>query len=138
MSDPWQEPFYAFERMARAEFEPRRPQRLGLNTCARLVDRVFMHFGRPYAPVRFSGGPGLQTGQIRFMPDELIIALPPCRRRPWAALHEAAHALTPEDDHGPVFASLCIKLWTAFAGWPYRRLVTLADNCHVALLEEEV
>lgn len=137
--DAYTERFYAFERAARARFEPRRPPMLGLNTCARIVEQAFAWCdARPALPVIYSSGPGLKTGRCSCDGRFITIALPTMRRRPWCALHEATHALDIGGEHGPAFAQLCIDLWVAVARWPREELLMLAASHQVSLLYEEV
>ena len=132
--DPYRDRFYDFEREARQIYEPTRPSRLGLNACARLVDAAFrLYRVTSYAPIRFSAGPGLTCGQCYAGPSEIIIRLPACRRRPWTALHEAAHAMLPFDGHGPRFASVVLDLWVTIGGWPQHGLHVLAAKHDVPL-----
>ena len=134
MQDVNTERFYAFERAARAMFEPSDPQDLELGACIDLIQRVFTATRHPQHPVAYSGSHWENVAERASCTltdldgPMFVIGLPPKRRRPWAALHEAAHALTWHDGHGPLFAMTCIELWVMFGRWNRDALTDLAQE----------
>jgi hypothetical protein len=124
--DPHRAAFYSFERAARAALEPTDPQDLSLDTCWSYIKQAFASGSQPACPVYLATGGGLTTGLCQDFGSLIIISLPPGRRRPWTALHEAAHAMHRGDGHGPAFARTTLKLWREHAGWDVGILETLA------------
>ena len=140
VADRWRDTFYAFERAARRQFEPVEPEPIGLHNCQRVIERAFELYGWPSLPVHLRDGvPGQNVGTCCMCLDFFLIRLPPCRQRPWVALHEAAHAMTwgSFGSHNPLFTQLTIGLWSELGGWPRHELHMLAAEHNVALLVEE-
>ena len=145
MDDPQREVFYAFERAARVLFERPDVPALSIADCRSYVERAWVYLAqRPQYPVAFitqhwDGGEGGSCTLID-LPDEagkllryFVIGLSPGRRRPWCALHEAAHALYHADGHGPIFGRTCVELWVEVGGWPRVELEALATRYDVEL-----
>ena len=128
LADPWAEVFYAFERAARARYEPAAPVDLTLRECVGVIDAAFAQAARGRPRYILSNGVGRVTGACTAYGTYFEIALPPARRRPWCALHEAAHVLTWGAGHGPLFARQVMALWDAIGGWPAPELVVLAEQ----------
>ncbi len=132
-SDCWKENFYTFELAMRARYEPDVPVDMTLRECSELIQGVVKH--RATVPVYVCNGTG-KTGTCTYYGLYFVVALPCARRRPWCALHEAAHVLTWGDGHGPTFARLVIDLWSAHGGWPLGAMEDAANNMGVPLADE--
>lgn len=136
------ERFYAFERAARAQFEPEMPQDLPREQLAATIMAAFDRFGYPSGNVHLIcgetivAGVAFTTGKTIFAHPNYLIILPPTRQRVWCALHEAAHVLHPGINHGPAFATTCIRLWVELGGWPSDVLWRLGEEHDVRQLYE--
>lgn len=132
-SDVNREAFYRFERMARAEFEPAKPDDRPIEELRTLILQAFDIWGVPDYPVVVIDVPGTDAGKCIFDGETITIWLPPTRQRPWCALHEAAHAMTMDDaGHGPAFATCCVTMWSELMDWPREQMIAMMDEAGVA------
>ena len=83
---------------------------LSLDECEALVAKVWADYRPGSTPPPIGDGRGRRSAGGA----PWGIFLPRWSRSPMVVLHEAAHAMTLKDLHGPIFATLCLELWSRY------------------------
>ena len=112
---------YAWERAIEAAF-PDVSRKLPLSECGDYIARVWNDYRPGTNPPELGDG----RGRSHACGSRWSIKLPVWARKPIVVLHEVAHALTPADRHGPLFARLFFELLTHYEKVPAAKIRSLA------------